>query len=619
MKEAQKLKLIIDKACEVWKSPPDFTVSQWADENRYLSPEAAAEPGKWKTSSAEYQRGIMDAFSDPDTELIVIMSSAQIGKTEQLNNIVGFFIDQDPSPILVVQPTLEMAKTWSKDRLSNMLRDCPCFKGKIKNPRSRDSNNTIFHKEFSGGHITIVGANAAAGLASRPIRVVLCDEVDRYPESAGTEGDPVNLAFKRTATFYNRKKALVSTPGIKGASRIEKAFEETDKRYYHVPCPECGKFQKLRWKQVKFDKLNPENAYYECGHCQAKLSDVDRYRAIKKGKWIAEAEFKGSAGFHLNALYSPWTTISEIVKEFLEAQKDTERLKTWVNTTLGETWEEEGDTVDETLLMRRVEAYPATVPAKALVLTAGADVQADRIEVEVVGWGKDNESWSVEYKVFYGDTSQQSNQVWKDFDDYLYTDFTHETGAKLSISFTCVDSGYNTNEVYDFCRTRASRRIYAIKGQSGASVPIAGRASKLRYGKPKKTVQVFPLGVDQAKTVVYANLKKTEQGAGYCHFPNSYTAHYFDMLTAEKAVTKYVKGFKKIEWQKIRERNEALDCRVYALAGFKILSPSLDRIAERMQVKDESENPVNDEVVEKEESKPAKRKKRKGGFVNGWR
>ena len=353
IQELQKIRGIIRQAFNCWKCPPKLTISEWADLYRYLSPEASAEPGKYKTSRAEYQRGIMDAFSDPQVTRIVVMSSAQVGKTEILNNIVGYYIDQDPSTILNLQPTLEMAQTWSKDRLAPMVRDNPCLTKKVKSSKSKDSDNTILHKLFPGGHITMVGANSPAGLASRPIRIVLCDEVDRYPVSAGAEGDPVNLAIKRTTTYWNKKIGLFSTPTIKGVSRIEKAFAESDQRYYYVPCPHCGVYQRLRWGHVKYSKDNIKEAYYECEHCGGHLSDSDRYRAIARGYWEAQEEFKGVAGFHLNELYSPWRKLADIVQDFLDAKDKPDTLKTWVNTSLGETWEEAGESVDPDSLESR--------------------------------------------------------------------------------------------------------------------------------------------------------------------------------------------------------------------------------------------------------------------------
>lgn len=582
IQELQKIRGIIRQAFNCWKCPPKLTISEWADLYRYLSPEASAEPGKYKTSRAEYQRGIMDAFSDPQVTRIVVMSSAQVGKTEILNNIVGYYIDQDPSTILNLQPTLEMAQTWSKDRLAPMVRDNPCLTKKVKSSKSKDSDNTILHKLFPGGHITMVGANSPAGLASRPIRIVLCDEVDRYPVSAGAEGDPVNLAIKRTTTYWNKKIGLFSTPTIKGVSRIEKAFAESDQRYYYVPCPHCGVYQRLRWGHVKYSKDNIKEAYYECEHCGGHLSDSDRYRAIARGYWEAQEEFKGVAGFHLNELYSPWRKLADIVQDFLDAKDKPDTLKTWVNTSLGETWEEAGESVDPDSLESRTEDY-TKIPKNAVVLTAGVDTQDDRLEVEITAWGKGEESWLIDYIRLYGDPDQP--EVWEQLDDILASDYLHESGARLSISATCIDTGgHKTQSVYEYGRTRYTQRVYLIKGVGGEGIPIVGAQSKVKCGKSKnKTVKLFPVGVDQAKGTIYGRLKISSFGSGYMHFPRKCDKAYFDSLTAEKLITKFVKGFPKRTWEKIRTRNEALDCRVYSYAALKILNPNFERIGERLK------------------------------------
>lgn len=634
IQELQKIRGIIRQAFNCWKCPPKLTISQWADLYRYLSPEASAEPGKYKTSRAEYQRGIMDAFSDPQVTRIVVMSSAQVGKTEILNNIVGYYIDQDPSTILNLQPTLEMAQTWSKDRLAPMVRDNPCLTKKVKNSKSKDSDNTILHKLFPGGHITMVGANSPAGLASRPIRIVLCDEVDRYPVSAGAEGDPVNLAIKRTTTYWNKKIGLFSTPTIKGISRIEKAFAESDQRYYFVPCPHCGVYQRLRWGHVKYNKDNVKEAYYECEHCGAHLSDSDRYRAIARGYWEAQEEFKGVAGFHLNELYSPWRKLADIVQDFLDAKDKPDTLKTWVNTSLGETWEEAGESVDPDSLEARTEGY-TKIPKNAVVLTAGVDTQDDRLEVEITAWGKGEESWLIDYIRLYGDPDQP--EVWEQLDDILASDYLHESGARLNISATCIDTGgHKTQSVYEYGRTRYTQRVYLIKGVGGEGIPIVGAQSKVKCGKSKnKTVKLFPVGVDQAKGTIYGRLKISSFGAGYMHFPRKCDKAYFDSLTAEKLITKFVKGFPKRTWEKIRQRNEALDCRVYSYAALKILNPNFERIGERLK-----ENAIKNKLQElkqklsnKEPEKPDKpanentalkmRKKRKINtkqtYAQSWR
>ena len=527
----------------------------------------------------------MDAVSDPRIKTVVVMSSAQVGKTEILNNLVAYHIDQDPAPVLVLQPTLEMAHTWSKDRLAPMLRDTPALRGKVKEPRSKNSNNTLLHKVFPGGHITMAGSNSPASLASRPIRVVLCDEVDRYPPSAGSEGDPVNLARKRTATFWNRKVILTSTPTIKGVSRVELEFDQSDQRYFHVPCPDCKQGQPLKWSNVTWAKDDagnalPETAQYACDHCGVLWTEVQRQIAIKRGEWIASQPTSDRAGFHLSELYSPWTSIQDIVKAFLEAKKSPELLKTWVNTCLGETWEDRaGDAVDQNAIYARRQKYPAQVPENALLLTAGIDVQHDRIEMEVVGWGEGEESWNVDYRVIPGDTAR--DEVWSDLDDALSASYTHQTGSQFHITAAVIDSSDQTTRVYSFVKKSRHQRLFAGKGVSGTGRPVA-QVSRKQKGRARRDVDLYQIGVDDAKGIVHARLRIADEGPGYCHFPLERDLEYFEQLTAEKLVTRYHKGFARKEWQKTRPRNEALDCRVYAYAALRILNPVWSAIQKRL-------------------------------------
>jgi phage terminase large subunit GpA-like protein len=457
------------KALAVLKPPPDLTISDWADQNRRLSSEASAEPGQWRTSRAEYQRGIMDAISDPAAETVVIMSSSQIGKSESILNMVGYHIDHDPAPIMVVMPTERDAETWSKDRFSPMARDTPCLQGKIADPRSRDGNNKILHKRFPGGHLTIVGANAPSGLASRPIRLLLCDEVDRYPFSAGAEGDPVNLAKKRTVTFWNRKIVLVSTPTNKGASRIEAAFEESDQRRFWVPCPACRAEQLLTWGQVKWGKdenggHRPETARYHCADCDAAWKDETRWSAISKGRWIADAPFNGTAGFHLNEIYSPWVRLEAMAKAFLSARAGgDETMKTFINTSLGETWMESGEAPDWQRLQGLKEDWNAgTVPAGGLFLTAGVDVQKDRIEVDVWAWGKGLQSWLIDHIVIEGGPGDQA--CWQKLSDLLGRTWTHASGTPMTIARLAIDTGYETAAVYAWARQVGFAQVAPVKG-----------------------------------------------------------------------------------------------------------------------------------------------------------
>lgn len=544
--------------------PPKLTISQWADRFRKLSSEASAEPGQWLTSRAEYQRGIMDTISNPKTERVVIMTSSQVGKTEILSNTVGFHIAQDPAPILILQPTLDMAETFAKDRLAPMLRDTPALQNKVSDPRSRDSGNTMLHKQFTGGAVTVVGANSAAGLASRPIRVVLADEVDRYPPSAGSEGDPLSLAIKRTTTFWNRRVVMVSTPTVKGVSRIEAEWTQSDQRRYFVPCPHCDAEQSLVWTQVKWPSGEPHRAAYHCEGCGAEWSDAQRLQAIRKGQWKPTNADGRFPGFHLNELYSPWSTPARMAEAFVEAKRSPETLKTWINTSLGETWEEDAEKVDHHSLASRLEDWGKAAPEPVLVVTCGIDIQADRAEIERVGWSADEQSWSLDYQVIWGDPT--SPMFWQNIDDYLLTPSPRVDGVSVEVMATCIDTGFHTQKVYEFAGPRFRRGVYAVKGLSRPGTPIwSKKPSKQNRG----AVRLFTIGVDAAKDLIYQRLGQATEGPGYCHFPTGRDFGYFEMLTAEKVRTKYSKGFPQRVYElPSGKRNEALDCRVYAYAAF---------------------------------------------------
>jgi len=545
-----------------------MTISQWADQFRKLSSESSAEPGTWATHRAEYQRGIMDAISAPGAERVVVMTSSQVGKTEIINNVVGFHVSHDPAPILVLQPTLEMAETWSKDRLAPMLRDTPVLTGAVADPRSRDSGNTMLHKRFTGGHLTVVGANSPSSLASRPIRVLLADEVDRYPPSAGTEGDPLSLAVRRTATFWNRRVVVVSTPTIKGLSRIEMEYEASDKRRYFVPCQHCGHAQTLVWGQIKWPDGRPEAAAYSCIECGCEWSEADRLSAIRHGEWRITDPDGRYAGFHLNELYSPWSSISKIAVEFIAAKRSPETLKTWVNTCLGETWEADSEKIDPHAFSDRLEHWPDGAPLGVLLVTCGVDVQANRLEVERVGWGVDEESWSLDHHTLHGDPSDP--ELWRRLDAYLSQPTIRDDGREMPVRTTCVDSGgHHTQMVYKFCRLRRSRRIFAIKGRDEANTiwPTAARARK------GKVADVVIVGVTAAKDAIYSRLKVPQPGPGFCHFPHGRGVVWFEQLTSEVVQTKYVRGFpRRIYVLPEGRRNEALDCRVYAYAALQSMA-----------------------------------------------
>lgn len=457
------------------KPPPELTLSQWADRYRMLSAESSAEPGRWHTDKAPYQREIMDAIGDAHIRRVVIMCAAQLGKTELLLNILGYFMAYAPAPILVMQPTLDMGQTFSKDRLAPMIRDTPVLRGLV-DVKSRYAGNTILKKNFPGGHITIVGANSATGLASRPIKVLLADEVDRYPGSAGTEGDPLSLAQKRQTTFWDKKTVMVSTPVIKGHSRIETEYNQSTREEWNVPCPECGHYQPFVWANLIFDPDDlQKEIVYKCERCGCVANEYRWKQQSQQGRFVAENPGAETRGFHLNTLASTFCGWKEIVQKFIVAkeqldQGNPEGMKVWVNTELGETWEERGEQVEDTELFNRREIYDAVVPEEVLVLTAGVDVQDDRFEVEIVGWGVGKESWGIRYQKIYGDMLKE--QVWEDLDAFLQTVWCKKDGTALRIISCCIDSGgHHTDQVYRFTKERYERGVWAIKGKGGAEVP----------------------------------------------------------------------------------------------------------------------------------------------------
>lgn len=609
-RQPQHLLSHLKKAMGVLKPPPRLSVSEWADHERRLDSQSSSEPGRWYTSRAEYQRGIMDACSDPTISEVVVMAGAQLGKTEALLNIIGYHIAHDPCPVLVLQPTLEMAQAFSKDRIAaGLIRSTPCLKGKVKDPRARDSGNTTLHKVFPGGALTMVGANSPSGLASRPIRLVLCDEVDRYPASAGSEGDPIQLARKRSATFWNRKIVTVSTPTNKGASRIEDAFELSDQRHYHVPCKHCEEYQVLKWGNVKWQEDQPETARYMCEHCGTLWSESDRTWAIRNGQWIAEKPFSGVAGFAINGLYSPWTPLSDGVRDFLNVKKNPEQLRVWTNTYLGETWEDQGERVDDWALAERREPLD-TIPDDVLVLVAGVDCQDNRLEISVVGLGRDDESYVLSHETMYGDPS--TPQLWTSLETKLFRQYETESGRQMAIRATCVDSGgHFTNSVYAFCKKHTGRRVFAIKGVGGEGKPIAGRPSKNNVAK----CPLFPIGVNTVKELLFARMRIEEPGAGYIHFSENLSDEYFKQLTAEKIVTRFHKGFKRREFVKTRPRNEALDCFVYALAAYAIVGINVNSLADRIEAQEPSEPQPEAKKTVTQPFVPRVGR----NFVNSWR
>jgi phage terminase large subunit GpA-like protein len=525
----------------------------------------------------------MDAACDPLIPEVVVMKSTQVGWTEILNNTIGFFIDQTPAPILMLQPTLDMADAWSKDRLAPMIRDTPALTDKVAEPKSRDSGNTLLHKRFPGGHLTVVGANSPSGLASRPIRVLLCDEVDRFPVSAGTEGDPIDLARRRTATFRNRRILMGSTPTIKGSSRIESAFEQSDQRYFFVPCPQCGAFQRLMWPQVRWPDGQPELAVYVCQHCAGEISEASKPEMLRAGQWRGTKPSNGIAGFHISELYSPWVSWAEMAQAFLRAKKLPETLQTWINTALGETWEDQGEKLEAGGLLVRRESYTsAAIPPGVMLITVGTDVQDDRLESFVYGWGRDEEAWRLEHLVLRGDPGGEA--LWREHDALLRRRFRTDDGRELAIEATCIDSGgHFTEAVYRYCHARKRYRVWAIKGVAGPGRPVwqkrPSRGGKLR-------VDLWPIGVDTVKDLIFGRLKRVKDpGPGYFHFDAGADEAFFDQLASEVLVYRVAQGRRIRLWRPRAQgaRQEGLDGTVYAYAamigrgGVNLLEARADR------------------------------------------
>lgn len=550
---------------------PEFlTMSQWAEKEFVLSAEGSAEPGRYYVSRAEYQRGMLDAVSDPGVKEVVFKTSAQVGKTTVLLIAIGYTAHHAPAPMLLIEPTLEMTEAFSKERLEPAIRDVPAMARVFPPEKSRSSGNTLRHKKFPGGFIALAGANSPTSLRMRAIKIVLADEVDAYPVSAGTEGDPVELARQRTQTFYDAKLVAASTPTHKGASKIDRMFEESDQRYFLVPCPECSTFQRLVWEQVRWTKGKPETAYYECPHCGCPMEDHEIKRAVRYGHWKAHAPFNGRAGFHISALYSPWRQLPELVAMYERAVGFTDRMQAFVNNVLGEVWEGEvSGTVEAKVLYERREPMPpGIVPERAGLLTAGVDVQIDRIEAQVSAWGMENERWLLEHVQLYGDPNGEP--VWRQLEEYLRQTWKHAGagGHELPIEVVAIDTGgYHTQKVYDFCARHilAGRLWWPIKGISGWGKPIWKRSNVVLRGG----VRLFLVGVDDAKSSVYASLAVQTPGPGYVHIPDTWDIERLERLTVEKVRTTTDKrGFIKREWYKPEgARNEEFDCAVYALAA----------------------------------------------------
>lgn len=572
----QKTIDLFKEMLKLLKPAPDLTIGEWADKYRVLSKESAAESGKWSTARTPYMKEIYNCLTDSETESVTIMSSAQVGKTEMLLNILGRYMHLDPCSILFVQPTVEDAKAFSKERVEPMIRDTKVLRQLVKKANKR-AEGTVQGKMFPGGFVRFVGANSPSGLASRPIRITLLDEVDRFPGSAAEEGNPVELAEARTTTFFNRKMLRVSTPTDESTSKIKVLFLQGSQEEWCLACPHCGEYQPLKWEYIREEQ---ENIMMECQHCGI-LETEEQWKKNNQitGKWIAKFPNENKhRSFHMNALASPWRTWKELYEMFLNVKNDELRMRTFTNTVLGETFvlhlEEQ---LDYEALFERREEYGAELHNNIRFLTAGVDVQDNRLEVLVVGWGYGYESYAVQYRDFPGNPGKE--EVWIKLDEFLKKKFEYKNGKSIPIACTLIDSGgHHTASVYKYVYGKAKRNIFAIKGQGGNGVNILnGFRKTTKRGVP--SINLLSLGVNALKDLIYSRLTILE-GEGTCHFPKDslkgFGIDFFKGLTAEVKVKKMTSKGEKIEWEILPgRRNEPLDIMNYATAGIELLGIDL--------------------------------------------
>lgn len=599
---AARLNKAMRKALAGMTPPDDLTVTQWAEAKRRFSAESAAEPGPWRTERTPYLREPMDAFTDPKVRHIVMVAASQVGKSEFLNNCIGYIIDEDPGSILFIHPTTIDAQEYSKLRIAPMLRDSPALRQKIAAPKSRDSHNTILQKAYPGGILTMCGSTEAHALASKPIRYVFGDERDRWATSAGNEGDPWDLAMARQTTFYNAKAVEVSTTTIKNASAIEAAYYTGTMERWNSKCPHCGEYHEIRWSDIRFEydeiivshkkTYKVKKVYYTCPGCGCISTEAEMKRA--PAKWIAEnpeAYGQGTRSFWLNAFVSQWASWESIVLKYLNALGSTKKMQVVFNTCFGEPWEDRGDIEDEDSLLARREDYgkdkngePVELPPGVLVLTAGVDTQDDRMEYEIVGHGFFGETWGIEKGIVMG--RPDDDATWNKLDEVVFDRVMRfENGVGLRVSMSFVDEGgHFTQSVRAQCNARISKKVFCIKGMPGQDKPYISPPKKQKIFVNQIAVGTcwqYQLGVDSGKEIIMDNLRVQTPGQKYCHFPkrDDYGSAYFAGLLSE---TKVYDPNKKQpwSWKKIpgHERNEPLDCRNYALAAFKALPKNLDEI-----------------------------------------
>lgn len=594
----------------MWTPPENLTVDKWADQNRVLSGGLSAEAGLWRTDRTPYMREPMRALTDPSVEEITVVAPSQVGKSELEINYAFYTIHQDPSTILYVFPSEKVAKDFSKQRLTPAIKSCPVIRERMRDVKQagRTASATVLMKSFPGGMLNLVGANSPSDLSSKPVRYIIADEIDRWAHSAGKDGDPWELARKRQQTFFNRKRIAVSSPTIKGVSRIESLYMRGTQERWKTQCPKCGEYHEIRFDDVRFhtvadgeaakrDGLKAQRVEIEgwrCPSCGTVSPELEMKR--QPSKWFAEApenaERNRARSFWLNGFVSPWASWQSIIEEFLEVKTDTERLKVWKNTTLGELWEQRAVEIDAEELMKRAEEYPvdADLPGEAgksgpLVLTCGVDCQHTYMQYEVVGWGRFGESWGIRSGYIQG--TPDDDETWRQLDAVVGKAYRFQNGRGLKIAMTLVDSGDGkyTNEIARNTAKRAGMRVYACKGDGRTGKPFVNQPSRLPIaGNEREKYVLFSLGVNSGKSSIMSAVMVETPGPNYMHFPKGedrgYDIKWYLGLLSE---TEVIKGTV-VHWEKIagRKRNEALDCRNYARGAFKVMSIDFDAIAREL-------------------------------------
>ena len=567
----------------VARPPPDYSVSEWADTHYVLPRSSSAEAGKFRTSRVPFMREIMDALTyDSGVEELAFMKATQIAGTTAAIVWILYTIHSAPAPTMVILPTGDLAQSFSRMKLQPSIDETPCCAELVAGKRSRDSGNTILHKEFPGGFIFMSGSNSPASFRSRSIRNLFLDDVDGFDANVGQEGDPVELARRRTDTFGSRRKIfLCSTPTTKGISRIEMAYNDSDQRRYHVPCPHCGYMQTLEWGGqdadfgIKFERDaggSVSDVWYQCSGCHKRIDETGKTNMLAGGKWVPEHHGRERRGYQISSLYSPvgWVSWRQVVTEFLESKSDPERLQVWTNTRMGLPWDETGEQPDWAALMGRSEPYRLLIaPESVQILTAGIDVMDTFLTLCIYGWGASEEAWLLYFGEIYGDPAQP--EPWRQVDEMLFRTYERDGGGNLSIVAMGIDTGgHCTQAVYDYSRRRFPQAM-ACKGASTPNKPVISKPSQVDVNymgtRIKDGCYLWSVGTDTIKATIYSRLRISEGGPGCFHFPVGTPDKFFQELTAEKRITRYVKGFPRMEWMQIRKANHALDATVLAYAA----------------------------------------------------